>query len=63
MTISVTASLGSFPPDAAFLRDFGLAGLRGLGLRFGMVAGIVAQNAPDASHSRVGASQPGIPQT
>jgi hypothetical protein len=49
MTINVTASLGSLPPDAAFLCDFARAGFLGFALRFGMVAGIVAQNARDAS--------------
>src|SRR5690242_8502060 len=49
ITINVTASLGSFPWDADFLRDFGLDDFRGFAFRFGMVAGIVAQNAPDAS--------------
>ena len=54
MTIRVTASLGSLLPDAALLRAFSLAGLRALVLRFGMVAGIVAQNAASASQMRTG---------
>src|SRR5689334_7653056 len=52
MTINVTASFGSFPPDDAFLRDFARADFRGFALRFGIVAGIVAQNAHDASHMK-----------
>ena len=43
ITISVTASLGSLPPEAAFLRAFDRAGLRAFVFRFGIVAGIVAQ--------------------
>src|SRR5207302_1739791 len=60
MTIRVTASLGSLLPDAALLRAFSLAGLRALVLRFGIVAGIVAQNAASASHMRASRASRGI---
>ena len=51
MTMSVTASLGSFPPEAVFLRPFDLVDFRAFGFRLAIVAGIVAQNAFGASNT------------
>ena len=60
MTTCVTASFGSFPPDATRLRLFGLARLRALAFRLAIMAGIVAQIAARARNRWSGRPNTGL---